>query len=76
MGSGGNRKNDGGLGRDGSRARSGSLASLATTTGESSSDRDRDGHHRGRDGFRRAREVDEFEVRDDLVAWRLPGKVS
>ena len=30
---------------------------------------------RGRSGFRKAHEVDEFEVRDDLVAWRLPGTV-
>lgn len=30
---------------------------------------------RGRAGFRSAREVDEFEMREDLVAWRLPGKV-
>jgi len=31
---------------------------------------------RGRTGFKYAHEVDEFEVRDDLVAWRLPGTVS
>lgn len=31
---------------------------------------------RGRTGFRKAHEVDEFEMRDDLIAWRLPGKVS
>jgi hypothetical protein len=30
---------------------------------------------RGRTGFRKANEVDEFEVRDDLVAWRLPTEV-
>ena len=30
---------------------------------------------RGRSGFKKAHEVDEFEVRDDLVAWRLPGLV-
>ncbi|KAL8386943.1 hypothetical protein RB595_010281 [Gaeumannomyces hyphopodioides] len=65
----------GGVSREPSRARSGSLVSLATTNGGDSSDRS-DREHRGRDGFRRAREVDEFEVRDDLVAWRLPGKVS
>ncbi|KXX78496.1 hypothetical protein MMYC01_204923 [Madurella mycetomatis] len=49
----------------GLRSRSDSLASLATTLG---SDRDR-----GRDGFKRAREVDEFELRDDLIAWTIPG---
>ncbi|KAL8417389.1 hypothetical protein RB596_007493 [Gaeumannomyces avenae] len=65
----------GGVSREPSRARSGSLVSLATTNGGDSSDRS-EREHRGRDGFRRAREVDEFEVRDDLVAWRLPGKVS
>jgi hypothetical protein len=31
---------------------------------------------RGRTGFREAKEVDEFDVRDDLVAWRLPGQKS
>ncbi|PMD60841.1 uncharacterized protein K444DRAFT_381532 [Hyaloscypha bicolor E] len=31
---------------------------------------------RGRTGFRKAKEVDEFDVRDDLVAWRLPGQKS
>ncbi|RDW80140.1 hypothetical protein BP6252_04778 [Coleophoma cylindrospora] len=31
---------------------------------------------RGRTGFKHVPEVDEFDVRDDLVAWRLPGYVS
>jgi hypothetical protein len=48
----------------GLRSRSSSLVSLASTLG---SERDR-----GREGFKRAREVDEFEVRDDLVAWTIP----
>ncbi|KAK3943086.1 N-terminal C2 in EEIG1 and EHBP1 proteins-domain-containing protein [Diplogelasinospora grovesii] len=48
---------DGGL-----RSRSESMASLATTHGSDA---------RGRDGFKRAREVDEFEVRDDLCAWSV-----
>jgi hypothetical protein len=30
---------------------------------------------RGRTGFRRAHEVDEFDVREDLVAWKLPNNV-
>lgn len=35
---------------------------------------DEDGEgRRGRTGLRAAREVDEFEVREDLIAWRLPG---
>jgi hypothetical protein len=31
---------------------------------------------RGRNGFRYAREVDEFDIREDLIAWKLPGRVS
>lgn len=31
---------------------------------------------RGRTGFRKANEVDEMEIRDDLIAWRLPGGVN
>ncbi|KAG5912966.1 hypothetical protein E4U42_001611 [Claviceps africana] len=46
-------------------SRSGSLGSLAPTLGSSSDA-----------GMRRTKEVDEFEVRDDLVAWRLPGGVA
>ncbi|KAF3768871.1 hypothetical protein M406DRAFT_62893 [Cryphonectria parasitica EP155] len=53
----------GGLGM---RGRSESLASL-TTMIES---------ERGRSGFKSARELNEWEVRDDLVAWRLPGTAS
>ncbi|KAL2132035.1 hypothetical protein VTI74DRAFT_4294 [Chaetomium olivicolor] len=48
----------------GLRSRSSSLASLATTLGSE--------RERGRDGFKRVREVDEFEVREDLVAWTIP----
>ena len=47
----------------GSRSRSDSLASLATTLGSD-----------GRiiyDGYGRQREFDEFEIREDLVAWSL-----
>ncbi|KAI8239576.1 hypothetical protein K4K55_001736 [Colletotrichum sp. SAR 10_96] len=63
------RDDDGRGGRSGyprSRSRSGSMASLAPTIGSSD---------RGRDS-RRNRELEEFDVRDDLVAWRLPGAVS
>lgn len=57
-------RRDGSKGSDsGLRSRSDSAASLATTLGSD----------RGRDGFKRAREVDEFEVRDDLVAWAVQG---
>lgn len=31
---------------------------------------------RGRTGYRRAPGLDEFDIRDDLVAWRLPGIVK
>jgi len=48
----------------GLRSRSDSATSLATTLGSS---------ERGRDGFKRAREVDEFEVREDMVAWAIQG---
>ncbi|ROW10194.1 hypothetical protein VMCG_01879 [Cytospora schulzeri] len=50
----------------GLRGRSESLSSLAATIeGE-----------RGRSGFKSAREVAEHEVRDDMVAWALPGSVA
>lgn len=32
--------------------------------------------NRGRAGLKRAHEVDEFDIRDDLVAWALPGRVT
>ncbi|KAI0109382.1 N-terminal C2 in EEIG1 and EHBP1 proteins-domain-containing protein [Hypoxylon sp. NC0597] len=53
-------------GGGGMRSRSGSLASLATTLGSD----------RGREGFRRPKEVDEYEEREDLIAWKLPGTVT
>lgn len=31
---------------------------------------------RGRSGLKRAEEVDEFDEREDLIAWRLPGTVD
>lgn len=49
------------------RSRSESLASLATTAGSS---------ERGRDGFKRPKEVEEYTVREDLVAWSTTGAVS
>ncbi|KAK2608669.1 hypothetical protein QQS21_002780 [Conoideocrella luteorostrata] len=55
-----------------SSSRSGSLGSLAPALGSSS-----DGAGgRGEQGMRRAREVDESEARDDLVAWKLPSGVA
>lgn len=58
-----------------SHGRRESLTSLAPTLGSLSSERDSHvgQQERGRDGFRRPREVDEFEVRSDLVSWALPG---
>ncbi|KAG6221184.1 hypothetical protein E4U34_002349 [Claviceps purpurea] len=58
---------------DAGSSRSGSLGSLAPTLGSSEG-----GLAGGRieAGMRRAREVSEFEVRDDLVAWKLPGGVA
>lgn len=41
--------------------------------GQTSSDSERG---RTGSGFRKAHEVDEFDIREDLVAWRLPGKVT
>ncbi|KAG8168222.1 hypothetical protein KVR01_003911 [Diaporthe batatas] len=50
----------------GMRGRSESLSSLAATI-ES---------ERGRSGFKSVREVNEFDVREDMVAWKLPEAVS
>jgi hypothetical protein len=50
-----------------------SLDSRQDTQGGSSSE---NSSERGRYGFKRAREVDEFSVREDLVAWRLPGTLG
>lgn len=49
------------------RSRSESLASLATTAGSS---------ERGKYGFKRPKEVEEYNVRDDLVAWSVSGAVA
>ncbi|KAH7409366.1 N-terminal C2 in EEIG1 and EHBP1 proteins-domain-containing protein [Cadophora sp. MPI-SDFR-AT-0126] len=46
-----------------------SALDMHDTSSENSSDR-------GRTGFKKAPEVDEFDIRDDLVAWRLPSTVS
>ncbi|KAL2262255.1 hypothetical protein VTK26DRAFT_2005 [Humicola hyalothermophila] len=74
------RREDSKITHDGGglRSRSGSLASLATTLG-SYDHIHRDGGGgmaggRGRDGFKRAREVDELEVREDLIAWTVSGR--
>lgn len=72
----------GGGGGDDDLHRSGSMASLAPTlgstatssSGRSSSDRDRGRRYGG--GFRRQKEVDEHEIREDLIAWELPGTMA
>ncbi|KAL2757833.1 hypothetical protein ACRALDRAFT_1068327, partial [Sodiomyces alcalophilus JCM 7366] len=51
------------------RSPSESMTSLAPTLGSDSSD----GPPAG--GYRRMRELGEFDVRDDMVAWSLPGEV-
>ncbi|KAL2069003.1 hypothetical protein VTL71DRAFT_15341 [Oculimacula yallundae] len=48
---------------------SSSTVDMHDTSSENSSER-------GRQGFKKALELDEFDIRDDLVAWRLPGTVS
>ncbi|TVY51115.1 Uncharacterized protein LCER1_G008007 [Lachnellula cervina] len=56
-----------------------SLAMGLSSSSVHGSEEGGDAHHdnqRGRTGLVTAREVDEFAVRDDLVAWRLPGTVS
>lgn len=46
-----------------------STVDMHDTSSENSSER-------GRTGFKKAPELDEFDIRDDLVAWRLPSTVS
>lgn len=52
-------------------SRSGSIASLAPTLGSSSGN---ERSSRGESGYRHPRELDEMDVRDDLVAWQLPSQ--
>lgn len=59
----------------GLHSRSESLTSLAPTLGSVGSSSDR-GNSLKPDGFRKPREIDEYELRDDLIAWHLPGTVS
>ncbi|PBP27695.1 respiratory complex assembly protein Rmp1 [Diplocarpon rosae] len=47
-----------------------SIIDLNDNSSESSST------ERGGSGSKKAHELDEFDIRDDLVAWRLPGRVS
>lgn len=59
-GGGGRRRGTGGGGGTGMGGRAGPMESGGRGVGLGG-------------GFRKAREVDEFEVREDLVAWKLPG---
>ncbi|KAF2967601.1 hypothetical protein GQX73_g6019 [Xylaria multiplex] len=54
----------------GLHSRNGSMTSLAPTLGSTGSRSDRGLRS---NGFRRPREIDEYELRDDLIAWKLPG---
>jgi hypothetical protein len=45
-------------------------------TASPANDTSSENSERGRTGFKKAHEVDEFDVREDLVAWRLPATVS
>ncbi|KAH7304949.1 N-terminal C2 in EEIG1 and EHBP1 proteins-domain-containing protein [Stachybotrys elegans] len=53
---------------DMARSRSGSLVSMASTLRDDSSMRDT--------GLKRVRELQESDLRDDLIAWRLPGSAA
>ncbi|KAI0401603.1 N-terminal C2 in EEIG1 and EHBP1 proteins-domain-containing protein [Xylaria palmicola] len=59
----------------GFHSRSESLASLAPTLGSTGSGSER-GAGSKQAGLRKMREIDEYELRDDLVAWKLPGTVT
>ncbi|KAI1114182.1 N-terminal C2 in EEIG1 and EHBP1 proteins-domain-containing protein [Nemania sp. NC0429] len=56
-------------------SRTESLTSLAPMLGSTGSSSDR-GSESKLSGFRRPKEMDEYELRDDLIAWKLPGTVS
>ncbi|TGJ78289.1 hypothetical protein E0Z10_g10474 [Xylaria hypoxylon] len=61
----------------GLRSRRGSMASLAPTLGSTEStgsSSERGGLKPGR--FRRVKEIDEYELRDDLIAWNLSGTAA
>lgn len=61
--------------RENGRDRSDSIASLATLSlgSEAGSGSGRSGYGMY-GGYKKAREVDEFEVREDLVAWTIPAR--
>ncbi|KAI3338045.1 N-terminal C2 in EEIG1 and EHBP1 proteins-domain-containing protein [Ustulina deusta] len=56
-------------------SRAGSMTSLVPTLGSTESSSERSGRLKS-GGFRRPREIDEYELRDDLIAWNLPGTTA
>lgn len=59
----------------GAHSRNESLTSLAPMMGSTGSSSDR-GSESKITGFRRPKEMDEYDLRDDLIAWKLPGTVT
>ncbi|KAI1189239.1 N-terminal C2 in EEIG1 and EHBP1 proteins-domain-containing protein [Nemania serpens] len=59
----------------GVHSRNESLTSLVPMLGSTGSSSDR-GSESKISGFRRPQEMDEYELRDDLIAWKLPGTVT
>jgi hypothetical protein len=55
-----------------SKDATGHASGSPTSPDETSSE----GSERGRTGFKKVNEVSEFDIRDDLMAWRLPEEVS
>ena len=55
---------------------SGEKIGRSPRTASPANDTSSESSERGRTGFKKAHEVDEFDVREDLVAWRLPATVS
>ncbi|KAI0393410.1 hypothetical protein F5Y17DRAFT_311756 [Xylariaceae sp. FL0594] len=60
----------------GIHSRTDSFTSLAPTLGSIGSSAERGAGGLKQNGFRRLREIDEYELRDDLVAWKLPETVT
>jgi len=60
----------------GLRSRTDSFTSLAPTLGSIGNSTERGGGGMKPNGFRRLREIDEYELRDDLIAWKLPETVT
>ncbi|KAI0425689.1 N-terminal C2 in EEIG1 and EHBP1 proteins-domain-containing protein [Xylaria sp. FL1042] len=58
----------------GLHSRTESMTSLAPTLGSTGSGSERGGFKPS--GFRRPKEIDEYELRDDLIAWNLPGTAA